>query len=123
MLQKAVLFGDKEIAALIKNSSSPARHRLLGKKVKGFDKKIWHGHCKEFAFDGNLAKFTQNQILCENLIHTGSKSLAEASPYDRIWGIGLSMSNPKIYSRTQWRGKNWAGEGLEAIRAVLLKKN
>ena len=116
-----MLFEDAEIAGKILNSSNPARHHYLGKEVAGFNKQVWQQKCKRFAFDGNLAKFSQNSSLKENLLKTKGKSFAEASPYDRIWGIGLSLSNPKIYDRSKWRGRNWAGEVLESVRAELLQ--
>lgn len=121
MHQKAILFNDDEIAKRILNSSDPARHKHLGKRVSGFNKEIWHRYCKQFSFKGNIAKFSQQDELRKVLIQSVGKSFAEASPYDRIWGIGLSMSNPKIYDRLQWRGRNWAGEVLESVRTELLK--
>lgn len=121
MYQKAILFNDNEIAKRILNSSDPSRHRHLGKRVTGFNKGIWHQHCKRFPFEGNFAKFSQNEELRKILMQSVGKYFAEASPYDRIWGIGLSMSNLKIYDRLQWRGKNWAGEVLESVRTELLK--
>jgi ribA/ribD-fused uncharacterized protein len=119
MYKKALLFDDEAIAHKIMNSSSPARHRSLGKQVSGFDKKKWHEHCLTYSLEGNLAKFSQNPILRKALLQSAGKSFAEASPYDRVWGIGLSLSNPKIHDRANWRGKNWAGESLEAARKEL----
>jgi ribA/ribD-fused uncharacterized protein len=119
MYQKAMLFNDFEAANKILRSASPARHRQLGKQVAGFTKQSWQQKCRQFAFDGNYHKFTQNPELLKRLLQTTGKSMAEASPYDRIWGIGLSLSNPKINDRLQWRGKNWAGEALELVRAKL----
>jgi len=119
MYQKAILFKGADTAKKILNSSNPARHRHLGKQVAGFNKQLWHQKCKQFAFDGELAKFYQSRALKEKLLQTIGKSFAEASPYDRIWGIGLSMSNPKIFDRTQWRGRNWSGEVLELVRDKL----
>ena len=115
-----MLFKDVEIAKKILNSSDPARHRHLGKQVAGFNKELWQQHCRHFAFDGNLGKFTQNSILMKSLFQSIGKSFAEASPYDQIWGIGLSIKNPKIYDRLQWRGRNWAGEVLQSVRGKLL---
>jgi ribA/ribD-fused uncharacterized protein len=116
MHKKALLFSDSAIAAKILHSSDPRRHRYLGKQVKNFDKIAWQIVCKQYAYDANLAKFTQNKNLKTALSQTLGKSLAEASPYDRNWGIGLSMSNPMNQDRKKWRGKNWAGEVLESAR-------
>jgi len=119
MYQKAVLFNDVDIAKKILISADPARHRHLGKQVAGFNKQLWQQKCRQFAFDGNYGKFTQDPTLKEALLQTAGKSLAEASPYDRVWGIGLSISNPKICDRSLWRGKNWAGEVLESVRVTI----
>ena len=121
MYKKALLFKDAEAAKKILRSSDPKRHRYIGKQVAGFDKLIWQRECKKYAFEANLAKFTQNISLMKMLKDTEGKSLAEASPYDRNWGIGLSVQNPKIYDRKKWRGKNWAGEVLEEVRSSIVK--
>ena len=116
MYSKAILFDDKEIAFKILHSTDPKRHRYLGREVKNFSKQIWHQHCKQFAYEANHAKFTQNKNLQKHLAETIGKCFAEASPYDRNWGIGLSQSNPKNIDRNNWKGKNWCGEVLEAVR-------
>jgi len=105
MHQKAMLFNDPEIAKKILNSSNPARHHYLGKQVTDFNKQLWQQKCKQYAFDGNYCKFTQSSALKEILLQTIGKSFAEVSPYDRIWGIGLSIKNPKIYDRLMERKK------------------
>jgi len=99
MYRKALLFGDDQIAKKIMNSTSPSRHRMLGKQVAGFEKKLWHEHCRQYSFEGNLAKFSQNPLLKEKLL-LAAGSFAEASSYDRIWGVGLSLSNPTGAART-----------------------
>jgi len=119
MYQKAFLFNDQTIAEKILRSSDPRRHRRLGREVTRFKKELWHCRCKEFAFTAEHARFSQNPHLIKALLETQGKTLAEASPYDRNWGIGLSMGNPKIHDRSQWRGKNWAGEVLESVRDKL----
>jgi len=66
-----------------------------------------------------LSQFGQNPELREELMKTGSSTLVEASPYDRIWGIGLSSSNPKAIDRRNWRGTNWLGVILTQVREEL----
>jgi ribA/ribD-fused uncharacterized protein len=116
MYKKALLFNDSAIATKICHSSDPGRHRYLGKLIKNFNKITWQKACRQYAYEANLAKFTQNKNLKTALFQTLGKSLAEASPYDRNWGIGLSMSNPTNQDRKNWRGKNWAGQVLESAR-------
>jgi hypothetical protein len=40
----------------------------------------------------------------------------EASPYDRIWGIGLGEEQARITPPEQWLGTNWLGEVLTKLR-------
>lgn len=42
-----------------------------------------------------------------------------ASPYDKIWGIGLSESDPRAQNPQQWQGENWLGQVLETVRKSL----
>jgi len=119
MYQKALLFSDPVIAEKIRRSSDPQRHRYLGREVAGFDRMSWQRHCRQYAFEADLAKFSQNAPLRDMLLATNGKDFVEASPYDRTWGVGLSLGNSKIYDRRNWRGKNWAGEVLNAVRTSL----
>ena len=48
---------------------------------------------------GTYAKFSQNRPMRTALLSTGDRLLAEASPHDDVWGIGLrangsAASNP-----------------------------
>lgn len=52
-------------------------------------------------------------------MQTKGTTLVEASPRDRLWGIGLGSRNPKALSRSQWRGKNWLGQCLTEVREEL----
>lgn len=70
-------------------------------------------------FHALTAKFTQNPELGELLLSTGYNLIGEASPFDRIWGVGLGVSKPGVYDPTQWKGTNWMGILLMAVRGSL----
>ena len=70
-------------------------------------------------FHALTAKFTQNQELGELLLSTGYNLIGEASPFDRIWGVGLGVSKPGVYDPAQWKGTNWMGILLMAVRGSL----
>ena len=122
MYKKAMLFSDAETAEEILKAKHPKECKALGRKVKGFDKEIWEENCKRFVYDGNYAKFTQNQNLHKALMDTGDTKICEASPYDKIWGIGLDEKNAKITEEANWPGQNWLGEVLTALRNDLKKQ-
>lgn len=121
MYKKAELFSDLETAKKILESTSPAKQKKLGRQVKGFDQQIWDQHCKQIVYEGNYAKFTQNPDLKEELLKTKGTILVEASPVDRIWGVGLSEEDPRILNPKEWRGRNYLGEILTKLREDLMK--
>ena len=53
------------------------------------------------------------------LIQTGDRRLAEASPHDNLWGIGLSACDPRASSPDSWCGRNLLGQTLEHVREIL----
>ena len=89
MAEKARLFGSDLIREKIIATQSPREHKKLGRQVAGFDQAIWEACREEIVFQGNMAKFQQNKELLKELLDTGDRTLVEASPFDKIWGIGL----------------------------------
>lgn len=116
MASKARLFNDQRTLEKIMNEDSPKIQKALGREVKNFVESEWNAVARLFVYRGNMAKFSQNPKLCEKLVATKGTTLVEASPVDRIWGIGLSEDNPDALDRTKWRGKNWLGETLTKVR-------
>src|SRR5437868_12119735 len=104
MYGKAQLFGDAAAAAAILEAVTPRQHKALGRKVRGFDDVTWKQHREAIVLDGSRGKFTQNPALRQALLDTAGTELVEASPFDRIWGIGLAASDPRADDPAQWRG-------------------
>lgn len=116
MYKKALMFNDYESAKKIMESDNPREQKALGRKVKNFDKKTWERYCRDIVYDGNVAKFTQNPDMLDKLMFTKDKTICEASPYDKIWGIGLKYDDPRAKDRSQWKGTNWLGEAIQRVR-------
>jgi ribA/ribD-fused uncharacterized protein len=68
---------------------------------------------------GNYAKSTQSPRLKRALLDTGNRTLAEASPFDLNWGIGIRADNPLAQDPDHWRGKNLLGEALMQVRMTI----
>jgi ribA/ribD-fused uncharacterized protein len=111
------LFGDDQAVEAILAASTPKAAKAEGRKVKNFDEKVWAAHCREIVARGNVEKFGQNGPLREYLLGTAGKVIVEASPYDRIWGIGLRPSRAK--NPSEWTGQNLLGFTLMDVRSVL----
>ena len=120
MYGKAQLFGDAEVAAEILTAMTPRQHKALGRKVRGFADATWKQHRESIVLDGSRGKFTQNPPLRQALLDTAGTELVEASPFDRIWGIGLAASDPRAEDPAQWRGQNLLGKILTRLRDELL---
>ena len=120
MASKARTFsGNDDILAEILQNNDPAKIKGLGRKVKNYDEQIWGRVRFEVVVKGNYAKFSQNDNLKKILLETKDAILVEASPYDRIWGVGISKENPDIYNPTKWRGQNLLGKALMEVRKKL----
>jgi ribA/ribD-fused uncharacterized protein len=117
MYQKAILFKDLKIAELIMKQNNPIECKKLGRKVKNFDNDIWNKNAKDIVCKGLFLKFSQNIKLKNFLLNTKDKILAEASPYDKIWGIGISVNDAK--NGKAFNGTNWLGECLMKVRDEL----
>lgn len=121
MTKKALLFGDYKALEEIMRSSDPAIQKLIGRNVKNFDKAKWEGVCRKVVYDANLAKFEQNIDLAIELLKTYPKEIVEASPEDKIWGIGLHVDDTRVLDKTEWLGTNWLGIAIMDVRDFLFK--
>lgn len=119
MAEKARLFGDDEICEKILASTHPHDAKKLGRAVRNYQDKVWHDNRFEIVTRGNVAKFSQHEPLKSFLLNTGDRVLVEASPRDRIWGIGMGKDNPDAQNPAKWRGLNLLGFALMAVRDQL----
>lgn len=116
MAEKARLFGDLEMRSRILAATHPNQAKSLGRQVNGFDEAIWNANSWDIVVRANLAKFRQNPPLQEFLRQSGARVLVEASPLDRLWGIGLHRDDPRAQDPRQWEGENRLGFALMEVR-------
>lgn len=121
MAEKARLFGDPENLGKILEAKHPKEMKAYGRAVQNFSEETWNRACYGIVKAGNLAKFSQNPPLWEYLRASKGQILVEASPRDRIWGIGMGKSNPDAENPAKWRGTNLLGFALTEVRDQLLK--
>lgn len=119
MVKKAMLFKDEKTLDEILKNRDPKTIKALGRKVKNFDEEIWKANRFNIVKEGNIAKFSQNDELKNFLISTNKKILVEASPFDRIWGIGMGKDSENIENPLMWRGENLLGFALMEAREII----
>ena len=119
MAGKARLFGDAEAERAAVAANSPAAAKKAGRLVRGFDEDVWIRERFGLVVTGNVHKFGQDLSLREFLLGTGERVLVEASPRDRIWGIGLPRDDPRAADPARWRGLNLLGFALMEARTRL----
>ncbi len=119
MYAKAKLFGDEQAMERLLKASNPGEAKAIGRQVQGFDEEHWQQHRFGIVVTGNLAKFSYNADLQEYLLNTGNRVLVEASPVDRIWGIGMAADNPAAENPDRWKGDNLLGFALMQVREEL----
>jgi ribA/ribD-fused uncharacterized protein len=119
MAGKARLFRDDQALAAVLAAPSPKAAKAVGRSVRGFGEQAWAAARFDLVVDGNLAKFRHHPELGAFLAATQPRVLVEASPRDRIWGIGMTAAHPDATMPSRWRGTNLLGFALMNVRAQL----
>ena len=119
MAKKAKLFNDEKVYDMIMSEEYPSVQKELGKMVSNFNQVVWDKHKFDIVVNANYLKFTQDETLKELLLDTGDKTIVEASPYDTIWGIGLSCDDDRVLDESKWEGENLLGKAIMKVRKIL----
>ena len=123
MTSKARLFGEDFALSAILATGDPREHKRLGRQVCPFGHDSWLHERENIALRGNLAKLSQNEDLRLTLLHTGQRRLAEASPHDNLWGVGLRACDYRACSLSSWSGSYLVlGQTLEHVRETLYRE-
>lgn len=112
MYHKAKLFGDNKACEKVLLASNPSEAKSIGREVIGFNHSTWEENRFNIVVNANLAKFSQNGKLREYLLGTGDRVLVEASPVDKIWGIGMGHDSATKEAPNTWEGLNLLGFAL-----------
>lgn len=119
MAQKALLFQDDAAYERIMHLKDPSQQKAVGRTVKNFDADKWNLVCRKVVYEANVAKFSASPSLKQIILETGDREIVEASPYDKIWGIGLDERDPRCEDKAQWQGTNWLGVAIMEARDTL----
>lgn len=135
MAEKARTFGDSESLLAIMAESDPAKAKALGRKIRDWSDDIWKQVRFQAVCRGSYEKFRQNPALLHQLVESGDREIVEASPYDRIWGVGLSEEDAAAFWKDnnnwaneedvpfiRWPGLNLLGKALMAARTMLVQQ-
>lgn len=118
MASKARCMGDAEtLEAIMACDYDPVCIKALGRRVSPWDEERWCAVREAVVLRGSYLKFSQNKRLRKVLLGTNDLTLVEASPSDRIWGIGRSVKDAAKGGR--WQGLNLLGLALMKARAAL----
>lgn len=116
MLKKAHACGDYSSFCKVFKTSEPDAVKRIGRAVIGYSDDIWAPVRLQAVVDGSIGKFGNNPKLKEFLLSTGDRILVEASPYDKVWGIGMGPYDPLILDPKNWKGENLLGQALMVAR-------
>ncbi|MCP2283618.1 hypothetical protein APR04_002526 [Promicromonospora umidemergens] len=119
MAEKARLFGDPDAERAAIDAANPALAKAAGRTVRDFDDDGWVRERFEIVVRGSTHKFAAHPDMRTFLLRTGSRVLVEASPRDRIWGIGMGAKNENSEDPAAWRGLNLLGFALMEARERL----
>ena len=120
MLCKASLMGDEVLFSEISQATTPIEAKRLGRKVQPWNETKWQSRVCNIAGHVTTAKFTSNEHFAEELLNTKGRLIAEASPRDKLWGIGMGSKNPLASFPSQWKGVNVLGWALMTTREKLI---
>jgi ribA/ribD-fused uncharacterized protein len=123
MWRKAMFFNDVDIANQILNKGyNPGAAKFLGRKVKNYNNEAWEKVRYDIMLEANRLKYNQNPKLKAELLKYSGLEFVEASPFDKIWGIGLAEDNPLAKNELAWEGQNLLGKVLNQVQREILEE-
>ncbi len=121
MWYKANFFQDFSSRDAIAKESDPKKCKAIGRQIIGFNELTWSIVSFSFMSYVNYLKYSQNPELKQELLDTETRKLVEASPYDKLWGIGMGEDEDGVEDPANWKGANLLGLVLMSVRIMLVK--
>ncbi len=120
MWSKLQLFDptNKELENTLLTTINSSIMKNIGRNIKNFNQDIWDKNKYNIMKKALMAKFTQNKELHTLLLKTKTYKLVEASPYDKVWGIGIDKK--AAMNGIKYQGENLLGKVLMEIREALI---
>jgi len=117
MYEKCKLFDPDNVKMqnAILNEHNPKKVKALGRKVNNYNERMWKELRYSIMVDILRYKFACNVRIKDALINTSGKVLYEASPFDRIWGIGYGKREAREVDPERF-GQNLLGKALMQVR-------
>ena len=119
MLSKAKIFNDMDAYERILLAKHPRDQKFIGRGVQNYNEQIWADVRYSLVKKINYDKFIQAKAWKELLLLTHPYLLVEASPSDKIWGIGLGEDNENVLKKEIW-GLNLLGKAITEVRDDLI---
>ena len=115
MYLKAKVFRDDEMAERIV-PLDPKAAKKCGRLVSPYSDEVWERERENAMYVALKAKLDASQEFRDALLaeEYRGKTFVEASPYDKIWGIKLSVAD--AYAGKEWKGLNLLGKLLTELR-------
>jgi ribA/ribD-fused uncharacterized protein len=117
MWEKANFFEDDEIADhILTKCRNPMDAKSAGRQIANYDDVKWDAARYDFMLKACRAKYSQSEHHKKELLKYGAcGKFVEASPYDKIWGIGLGVDHQDAATPAKWKGLNLLGLVLDQI--------
>ena len=119
MYWKCMTFGDKTSAQSILTTDDTEKQQAIGRQASGYIGSVWAGMRQLVAYQGLMAKFSQNPDLKQKLLDTGDAWLVECAGSDRVWACGIRLYDDKRFDASNWTGDNILGFTLMEVRREL----
>ena len=123
MYLKAYHFKDSQtMKKILQPGLEAMEYKKLGREVKGYLDSEWDKVRYEYMKQALRLKYSQNKDLYNVLMGTGDAVLVEASPFDKVWGVGLAKRekygklNHDWRNPYKWKGSNLLGFALMDVR-------